>query len=111
MSCSSGGKDGFGENVCCIHGGSPFADGGLFPGDGVNFEEPDRGVNCGRFTDDKDRDLGRGRVEYFRFVGECRDDGVEGLGVLFNNDSLLVRFKFTCSGSCIKSLSWTDGDL
>ena len=56
--CSSGGKYGLGEKVCCIHGGSPFAEGGRFPGEGVNF---DRAVYCVRI-DDSDRDRGRGRV-------------------------------------------------
>jgi hypothetical protein len=69
ISCSSGGRDGFGEKLCCIHGGSPFAEGGLFPpGDGVNFA--DRGLTSCVRAEVSDRDRGRGRVEYFCLVGE-----------------------------------------
>ena len=86
INCSSGGNDGLGEKLCCIHGGSPFADGGRLFGEGVYL--PDRGVKFGR-TDVRDWDLGRGRVAYFGFVGECRE-GVVGLS---SNDSLRTRFR------------------
>lgn len=67
ISCSSAGKDGSGEKECCIHGGSPFAEGGrLAAGEGVNFM--DRRLRC--CVDDMDCDLGRGSVECFRLVGE-----------------------------------------
>jgi hypothetical protein len=86
ISCSSAGNDGSGLNECCIHGGSPFADGGRFAvGEGVTFM--DRRERC--WVDDMDCDRGRGSVECFRLVGECR----AGVVVLSSRDSDLVRLR------------------